>query len=209
MTNTCEALNRSIREPHPEVASAPAAKTDLLLSGVAVDEHARVAIDNEASKLYEASPRAADKRAAQIVRSASVQTADRVPPKSLARDMAFAKLQSRILSAAEAVQAAKLHSEMLPEQQAIMLSAGRPGTGTCLHGHAQVTDRTATECAMEDGHGVTAWRHAGRWSAVNVCSEEGQRWGHVRTVSGNAPPFHPFCCKYGSQKPHRAVQCTL
>ena len=124
MTNICEALNRPIREPHPEVASAPAAKTDLLLSGVAVDELARVAIENEASKLYEASPWAADKRAAEVVRPTLVQTADRVPPKSLAWDMAFAKLQSRILSAAEVVQAAKLHSEMLPEQQAIMLSAG-------------------------------------------------------------------------------------
>ena len=126
MTNICEALNRPIRETHPEIA---AAKTDLLLSGVAVDEHAKVTIENEARKLYEASPWAADKRAAEIVRPAPVQMADRVPPKSLARDMAF-KLQSRILSAAEAAQAAKLHSEMLPEQQAIMLSAGGPGTGT-------------------------------------------------------------------------------
>ena len=65
-----------------------------------------------------------------------MQTADNVPPKSLARDMAFAKLRSRILSAAEAVQAAKLHSEMPPERQAILLSAeglalaraGRPCT---------------------------------------------------------------------------------
>ena len=54
MTSICEALNRPMREPHPEVASALAAKTDLLLSGVAVDEHARVAIETEASKLYEA-----------------------------------------------------------------------------------------------------------------------------------------------------------
>ena len=30
MTNKCEALNRPTREPHPEVASALAAKTDLL-----------------------------------------------------------------------------------------------------------------------------------------------------------------------------------
>ena len=88
-------------------------------------------IQNEASKLHEASPLAADKRAAEIVRPAPVQAADSVPPKSLARDMAFAKLQSRILSAAEAVQAAKLHSEMPPEKQAIMHSAGGPGAGTC------------------------------------------------------------------------------
>ena len=160
---------------HPEIAAALAAKTDFLLSGVAVDEHAKVTIENEAGKLYEASPWAADKRAAEIVRLAPVQVVDRVPPKRLARDMAFAKLQSRILSAAEAVQAAKLHSEMLPEQQAIMLSAGRPGTGTSWTAkQAQVTDRTATECAMEDGYGVTAWRYVGCWAAIHVCPEEGQ-----------------------------------
>ena len=51
MTSICEALNRPIREPHPKVATALAAKTDLLLSGVAVDEHARVVIESEASKL--------------------------------------------------------------------------------------------------------------------------------------------------------------
>ena len=130
--NICEALNRPMREVHKEIAAALAAKTDLLVSGVAVDEHARVAIEHEASKLYEASPWAADKRAVEIGRPDPTQTADRVPPKSLARDVAFAdKLQSRILSAAEAVQAAKLHSEMLPEQQAIILSGGGPGAGTC------------------------------------------------------------------------------
>ena len=110
MTGICEALNRPIRELHPEVATALAAKTDLLLSGVAVDENARVTIENEASKLCEGKLWAADNRAAEIVRPAPVQTADRVPPKSLARDMAFAKLQSRILSAAEAVQAAKSYT---------------------------------------------------------------------------------------------------
>ena len=68
MTNICEALNRLIREPQLEVASALAAKTDLL-SSVAVDEHARVAIENEASKLYVASPWAVDKRAVEVVPS--------------------------------------------------------------------------------------------------------------------------------------------
>ena len=68
--------------------------------------------------------------------------------------MAFAKLQSWILSAAEAVQAAKLHSEMLPEQQAIMLSAGEPGTGTCWTAMHK-------KCEMEDGRGGTARCNAG------------------------------------------------
>ena len=88
-------------------------------------------VKNDASIVYEASQWAPFQRAAEIIRPAPVQEADIVPPKSLARDMAFAKLQSMILSAAEAVRAAKLHSEMPPEQQAIMLSAGGPGTGTC------------------------------------------------------------------------------
>ena len=95
--------NRPIREMHPEIAAALSAKTDLLLSRLAVDEHAKVTIENEAGKLYEASPWVADKRAPEIVRRALEQMADRVPPKSLAQDMAFFKLQSRILSAAEAV----------------------------------------------------------------------------------------------------------
>ena len=139
MSNICVALRRPLREPHPEKATALAAEADLLATGVA-DEYARVMIEYEASKLYEANPWEADKRATEIVRPAPVQAADNVPPKSLARDMAFAKLQSRILAAAEAVQAAKRFR--------------------LLDGHAQVTDRTGTECAMEDGHGAVAWCNA-------------------------------------------------
>ena len=73
MPRICEALHRPIREVHPDVANAMAAKTDLLLSGVAVDEFARVTIKSEASKLYEASPWVADRRFAEIVRPAPVQ----------------------------------------------------------------------------------------------------------------------------------------
>ena len=169
MTNICEALSRPIREPHPGIAAALAAKTDLLLSGFAVDEHARVTIENEASKLDRFAP-------------APVQTADRVSPKSLVRDMAFAKLQSRILSVAEALQSAKLHSEILSEQQAITLSAG----GLALASAGRPCTSHRQNCHMEDGHGVTAWCYAGRWPVIYVCSEEGQRWGHVRAVSGDA-----------------------
>ena len=74
-----------------------AAKADLLVTQVAVVEYAKVMVEHEASLVHEA---------AEIARTALVQAADWVPPKSLAWDMAFAKLQSRILSAAKAVQAA-------------------------------------------------------------------------------------------------------
>ena len=92
MANLCEALNRPVHEPHPEVAVALAVRTDLLSSGVAFDERAKVAIENEASKLCEAGPWVMDMRVAESVRPAYVQILDRIPPKSLARDMASAKL---------------------------------------------------------------------------------------------------------------------
>ena len=60
-------------------------KGRLAHGGIAVDEY-------EASLVCGASPWAADKSAAEIVRPALVQSADWVPPKGLARDMAFAKL---------------------------------------------------------------------------------------------------------------------
>ena len=60
MTSMCEALNTPMREPHPEEATALASKADLLLSGVAVDEYAKVVVENDASKVYEGSPWAAD-----------------------------------------------------------------------------------------------------------------------------------------------------
>ena len=200
MTSICEALDRPIREVHPEVAAALTAKTDLLLSGVNVDEFARVAIENEASELCEASPWAADKRAAEIVRSVPVQSADRVPPKSLARDMAFAKLQSGVLSAAEAVQAAKLHSEMVPEQQAIILSAGGPGTGTCW----TAMYKSPTELAQN-----AQWRMATalRLGATpdagprSTCAlRKGNNGDMCEQVSGSAPVPPLLLQVRGSQK---------
>ena len=112
MTSICEALTRPLRGAHPVETPALAAKADLLVAGVAVDEYSRVMVENDASKVCEASPWAADKEVAEVIRTAHVQASDSVAPKSLARDMAFGKLQSRILSAAEAVQAAKPHHDM-------------------------------------------------------------------------------------------------
>ena len=111
-----------------EEVMALAAEADLLTARVAADDHAKVMVEHGASLVYEASPWAVDKRTAEIVRPALVQSADWDPPKSLARDMAFAKLQSRILSAAEAVQAAKLHGD-LSQLPCLVRAVGRPCTG--------------------------------------------------------------------------------
>ena len=141
------------------------------------------------------SPWAEDKRAAEIVRPAPVQAADSVPPKSLARDMAFAKLQWRILSAAEAVQAAKLHSEMPPRITGHHAQCGRTWQWHVLDGHAQITDRAGTEGAVEDGHGATARCYAGCRSTLHARSASGQQWGRVRAVPGDAsvPLFFAAC----------------
>ena len=172
MTTICGTVGRPLQGAHLEEVTALAAKADLLAAGVAVDDYAKVMVEHEASLVYEASPWAVDKRAAEIVRPAPVQSADWVPPKSLARDMAFAKLQSRILSAAEAVQAAKLRGDMSPEQQAIMLSAGETRHWHVLDGHAQIADGVGTECAMEDGNGAATRRDTRCRPALHVCSVE-------------------------------------
>ena len=108
---------------------------------------------------------------------------DHVPPRSVARDVVNAKLQSRILSAVEVVQAAKLHQEMPPEQQAIMLRAGEQGTGTTWTAmHKSPTDLTAN----------AQWRMAtalrlGLTPDAHVCLAQRQRRGRVRTFAGEAP----------------------
>ena len=139
-----------------------------------------------------------------------VQSADNVPPKSLARDMAFAKLQSRILSAAEAVQASKLHGDVHPEQQAIMLNAGRPGTGTCW----TAMHKSPTELSQSAPWRVATALRLGATPVAgprSTCAvrkgNDGDMCEHVLATH----PFHLFCCKYGGARarPHRAVQHTL
>ena len=86
-----------------------------------------------------------DRAVANVIRPVPGQPAQRAPPRSLPRDMAYAKLLSRILSAAEAVQAARLDHGLPFEQQAIMLSAGGPGTGTmCTAMHKSPTGARST-----------------------------------------------------------------
>ena len=141
--------------------------------------------------------------AAEVTRP--VQTIQRTPPRRLARDMAYAKLLSRILSAAKAVQAARLHQELPPEQQAIMLSAGGPGTGTmwtAMHesptevlSKAQWRTTTALRLGLSLEAGPRARAAEGAFVSVP--------WRRTHTTF--------FCCKYGSARsgPHRAVLCTL
>ena len=108
------------------------------------DDHAWLVLSAMRKKFMRRVRGAADKDAVEVTHFAPIQVTDHVPPRSVARDVVNAKLQSRILSAVEVVQAAKLHQEMPPEQQAIMLRAGEQGTGTTWTAmHKSSTDLTA------------------------------------------------------------------
>ena len=68
--------------------TALTAKAALLVAGVAVDKHAKVRFECDAREAYESSPWMMHKEAAEVVRSAPVQSSDNVPPSCVARVMA-------------------------------------------------------------------------------------------------------------------------
>ena len=201
MSNICVALRRPLREPHPEEAAALAAKADLPTTGVAVDEYARLTNKKEASKLYEASP-----WAAEIVRPAPVQSADDVPPKSLPRDMAFAKLQSRIFgssgggSGCEATRWKCLRNNRHDAQCA--------GTWLARVGRPCTSQAQKAQWMMATALRLGATPDAGPRS---TCVLQKGNDGHMCEQSLGVHPFHPFCCKYEGARTssHRAVQHTL
>ena len=154
--------------------------------------------ENDASKVHEASPWAADKRAAEIVRPAPVRASDSVPPTSLARDMAFARLQSRILSTVEAVQFVKLHHDVPPEQHTIILSAFGPGTGTCWTAmHKSPNCHRMRNGGWPQRYGWVQRRKQARAPRV-LCAKA--MVGDTCEQSLVTHPFHSFCCKYGRAK---------
>ena len=136
-----------------------------------------------------------------------MQAADSAPPKSLARGTAFAKLQSSILSAAEAVQAAKLHSEMLPELVAIMLSAGGPGAGTCWTAmHKSPTDLAQNaQWRMATASRQGATPDAGPRS---TCALRKGNDGDMCEPSLATHPFHPVLLPAGEPEADRTAQSS-
>ena len=92
-------------------------------------------------------------------------------------------LKADTMSAAEAVQAAKLHSEILPDQQAILLSAAGPDTAMCW----TAMHKSPTELAQNGQSRMARALRLGATLDLYMCSEEGQRWEYVRANSGDAP----------------------
>ena len=56
MMSICQALNRPLREAHPEETTALAAKTDLLKTGVAVDVDVRVTVEKRCQQSVRGKP---------------------------------------------------------------------------------------------------------------------------------------------------------
>ena len=69
---------------------------------VAVELGAVVQFEREARRGYEGSPWNLDRQADDVVRPAPIPTGEHVPPKSVARETAVAKLQLQIMAAAKA-----------------------------------------------------------------------------------------------------------
>ena len=110
-------------------------------------------------------------------------------------------LQSRILSAAEA--------EMLPEQQAIMLSAGRPWHWHLLDDHGA---KSPTELAQNvHWRMATAFRLGATPDAGprSTCALRKGNDGDMCEQSLAGAPVPPFLLQVRGSQKQTAVQCTL
>ena len=135
--------------------------------------------------------------AAEVTRP--VQTIQRTPPRRLARDMAYAKLLSRILSAAKAVQQGCTKNYLLNNRPSCSVRADR------------ALARCGLPCMSPQRPQRCGW--ACRLMLVHVLRVHCVRAAKGAFVSVPWRRTHTtfFCCKYGSARsgPHRAVLCTL
>ena len=194
MTTLCEVLNRPLRGAHPEEMTALCAKADLLMAGVAVDDYAKVVVEYDASLVHEASPRAAGKRATEIVRPAPVQAAERVPPKSWPgtwRSQSYnqgsnlLRRQCRLRSCTVTCLRSNKPPRSVP---------GGPGTGT-----RWTAQKSPTELAQNAQWMAAAPRLGAKLDAGphSTCALRKGNDGDMCEQSLVIHPFHPFCCKYG------------
>ena len=176
---------------------------------------AKVQVEREARKPYVSSLWNKDKDVGDMFRPSPVQTGDSVPPNSVARDMAVARLQFRMLAVPEALQAVKLCNEMALKLQAMMLCAGGQGTGTtgtvmrtCPSGLVQSAQwRTATLLilGMLPDAGPRATCSLRRSDDADMCEQWLAR--HLeQSLAGTS--CHAFWSKYGRARDRTAL-CHL
>ena len=190
----CEALDRPLQGMRPEETTALAVMADLRLAGVAVDDHARVMVETDASTVYEASPLAADKRVAEIVRPALVQSADNVSPKSPARAYGVCKATIEVFGSSGGGSGCEATRRNASGTTGHHAQCGGRGTGTCW----TAMHKSPTELAQN-----AKWRMATalRLGATpdagprSTCALRKGNDGDMCEHSLAAHPFHPFCCK--------------
>ena len=178
MSNICAALNRPLREPHPEEATALVAKADLLVSGVAVDQYARVMVQNEASKLYEALRRS----------SARILCRRLTASRRRARNGTW-RLQSYHRGFCPQRKRCKVRSYTVKCLQNSRPSCSVQGDRALARAGRPCTNRRQNWHRMRSG----GWPR--RCDLVLRPMLDHAR----RVLCGKAavPPFHLFCCKYG------------
>ena len=110
--------------------------------GVVCAAGAKVELTKETAELFDSSPWAADRTAAELIRAKGRakddEEADVEQPPSIARSLDHVKLLSRILAGIEGVAAARLAADMNSSNRLLFVSAGGPGVGTTwtsLHHH--------------------------------------------------------------------------
>ena len=121
----------------------------------------------------------------------------------------YAKLQSRIPAVAGAVQSARLHHEMILEQQAIMLSAGGRGTETTW----TAMHKSPTDLRILNWRTATTLRLGAPPDAAPPATCDLRKGNEEDPCAYSLThcPHHTICCKFGAAcaRPHRAVLRTL
>ena len=143
-------------DAHPELRAGTVARGTMLAKGVAYAPATAVQFEQAAKQNHVEGPRNQDKETQDVMKLAPTQTGDSVPPKSIVRHMAFAKLHSRILAVAEATHAVALHNTMELDQQTTTLSGWEAWHGNDTDEHEQVSSAVGAERALANGDGVAA-----------------------------------------------------
>ena len=180
MTNVCEALNKPKREPHPEVATALAAKTDLLLSGVAVVSEKRLR-----TKPASCARRARGQRISELQRSFARLLCRRLTASRRRASLGTWRSPSCNRGDCQLRRRCRLRSytaKCLPEQQAVMLSAGGPGSGTCW----TAMHKSPTELAQK-----AQWRMATALR-LGATPDAGPRSTRAPDMCQQSLATHPF-----------------
>ena len=109
-----------------------------------------------------------------LVKPTPVQTNELVPPRSVARETAYAKLLSRVLSESCGNAGSKVASGAFLGTTGHHAERGWPAHWHFVDEH--ISHRHSLQCAVEDSHGSEVGYAAGHWTGFHLRHAERQRW---------------------------------